>query len=95
MDDTRLYVIADDVAKWNDGKGLFEMDDPLTDKVDVVAVNRYMGWYAPWPKARPSADGMSQQENLSSYRSSGEKLFMVSMAKGTGHRHGARIIRQI
>ena len=51
IDDTRLYTIADDVAKWNDAKGLFEMDDPFIEKVDVVAVNRYQGWYATWPKA--------------------------------------------
>ena len=50
IDDTRLYVIADDVAEWNDEKEVFEMNDPLIDRVDVVAVNRYMGWYAPWPK---------------------------------------------
>ena len=50
MDDTRLFTIADDVAKWNEETGQFEMDDPFIDKVDVVAVNRYMGWYAPWPK---------------------------------------------
>lgn len=51
MDDTRLFTIADDVARWNEESGQFEMDDPFIDKVDVVAVNRYMGWYAPWPKA--------------------------------------------
>ena len=50
MDDTRLFTIADDVAKWDEETGQFEMDDPFIDKVDVVAVNRYMGWYAPWPK---------------------------------------------
>ena len=53
IDDTRLFTIADDVARWNDDAGYFEMDDPFIDKVDVVAVNRYMGWYAPWPK-KPS-----------------------------------------
>ena len=51
MDDTRLFTIADDVARWDEESGQFEMDDPFIDKVDVVAVNRYMGWYAPWPKA--------------------------------------------
>lgn len=51
IDDTRLYTVADDVAVWNSEKKVFEMDDPFIDKVDVVAVNRYMGWYAPWPGA--------------------------------------------
>lgn len=50
MDDTRLFTIADDVARWNEETEQFEMDDPFIEKVDVVAVNRYMGWYAPWPK---------------------------------------------
>lgn len=27
----------------------FTMDDDFADRLDVVAVNKYMGWYAPWP----------------------------------------------
>ena len=84
MDDTRLYVIADDVAKWNDGKGLFEMDDPLTDKVDVVAVNRYMGWYAPWPKAPAECRwNVAAGKPLIISEFGGEALYGVH---GEGHR---------
>lgn len=34
---------------FNDSSRHFEMDDPFTENLDVVAVNKYMGWYHPWP----------------------------------------------
>ena len=49
MDPTRLYVAAFDLVYFNEETGLFEMDDPFADNLDVVAVNKYMGWYHPWP----------------------------------------------
>ena len=49
MDDTRLFAIANDVVYYRESSGKFEMDDPFTEKLDVVGVNKYMGWYAPWP----------------------------------------------
>ena len=31
------------------------MDDPFTSRLDAVAVNKYMGWYHPWPVAPADA----------------------------------------
>ncbi len=50
-DDTRLFAIADDLARYNSDTGCFEMNDPFARAVDVVAVNIYLGWYAKWPSA--------------------------------------------
>lgn len=49
IDTTRLYVAAFDLVEFDEDKQLFTMDDPFTDNLDVVAVNKYMGWYHPWP----------------------------------------------
>lgn len=49
IDTTRLYVAAFDLVEFDRKRGLFTMDDPFTDNLDVVAVNKYMGWYHPWP----------------------------------------------
>ncbi len=49
MDDSRLYTAAFDLAAYNPDSRRFEMHDPFIDNLDVVAVNKYMGWYHPWP----------------------------------------------
>ena len=49
IDTTRLYVAAFDLVYFDKDRQLFTMDDPFTDNLDVVAVNKYMGWYHPWP----------------------------------------------
>ena len=49
MDTSRLYVAAFDLVYFNEETRHFEMDDPFTANLDVVAVNKYMGWYHPWP----------------------------------------------
>lgn len=49
IDPTRLYVAAFDLAYFNKERQRFEMDDPFIGNLDVVAVNKYMGWYHPWP----------------------------------------------
>lgn len=49
MDTTRLYVAAFDLVRFNKEKRLFEMNDSFTDQLDVVAVNKYLGWYQSWP----------------------------------------------
>ena len=49
MDCSRLYVAAFDLVYFNKNTRHFEMDDPFTANLDVVAVNKYMGWYHPWP----------------------------------------------
>ena len=49
IDTTRLYVAAFDLVRFNEQKQRFVMEDEFTAKLDVVAVNKYMGWYHPWP----------------------------------------------
>ncbi len=49
IDTTRLYTAAFDLVYFNEETRHFEMDDPFTANLDVVAVNKYMGWYHPWP----------------------------------------------
>lgn len=55
IDKSRLYVAAFDLVYFNSQTGHFEMDDPFTSNLDVVAVNKYMGWYHPWPVAPSEA----------------------------------------
>ncbi len=49
IDQTRLYVAAFYFIGFDEGRQAFTMQDPFTENLDVVAVNRYMGWYNPWP----------------------------------------------
>ena len=49
LDTTRLYTAAFDLVYFEPKTRHFEMHDDFTDKLDVVAVNKYMGWYHPWP----------------------------------------------
>ncbi len=49
MDAMRLFAIANDVVYYSEQSGFFEMHDDFVEKLDVVGVNKYMGWYAPWP----------------------------------------------
>ena len=49
IDSTRLYTAAFDLVQFDKDNGVFTMNDPFTDNLDVVAVNKYMGWYHPWP----------------------------------------------
>ena len=48
VDTTRLYVAAFDLVEFDKERRVFSMNDPFTDNLDVVAVNKYMGWYHPW-----------------------------------------------
>lgn len=49
IDTTRLYVAAFDLVEFDRERRVFSMNDPFTHNLDVVAVNKYMGWYHPWP----------------------------------------------
>lgn len=49
MDNTRLFSIANDIVYYKPETGFFEMQDKFVEKLDVVGINKYMGWYAPWP----------------------------------------------
>lgn len=35
--------------KWNGDTQTFELEDTLTEYLDVISINKYMGWYHPWP----------------------------------------------
>lgn len=49
IDTTRLITAAFDLVRFNKDRQVFIMDDPFIKELDVVAVNKYMGWYHPWP----------------------------------------------
>ena len=49
LDDTRQIVAAFDLVRFDRQRQLFVMDDPFIGELDVVAINKYMGWYHPWP----------------------------------------------
>lgn len=49
IDTSRLYTAAFDLVEFDKDRKVFSMDDPFTANLDVVAVNKYMGWYHPWP----------------------------------------------
>lgn len=49
-DNTRLYVAAFDIVYYQRAKDLFTMEDSFPEQLDLIGVNKYMGWYAPWPK---------------------------------------------
>lgn len=49
IDTTRLYTAAFDLVEFDPESRLFKMNDPFIANLDVVAVNKYMGWYHPWP----------------------------------------------
>ena len=48
MDATRLLSAAFDNMVYDKESATFMFDDPLTDYLDVVSVNKYMGWYNPF-----------------------------------------------
>lgn len=47
LDSTRLISSAFDHFKYNGNQ--ITIDDPLSESLDVLAANKYMGWYAKWP----------------------------------------------
>ena len=49
MDTTRLFVAAFDNVYFKEDSQLFEMEDSFVNQLDMIGVNKYMGWYAPWP----------------------------------------------
>lgn len=51
MDTTRLFVAAYDLASYNPTADRFLMDDDFYQNLDMIGINKYMGWYAAWPKA--------------------------------------------
>ena len=49
MDTTRLITAAFDLPKVNSETNAFEMEDDFIENLDVVSINKYMGWYHRWP----------------------------------------------
>lgn len=49
IDSTRLITAAFDLVRFDRDKQVFVMNDPFIKELDVVAVNKYMGWYHQWP----------------------------------------------
>ena len=54
LDSSRLFASAFDVAYYVPEADGFRMKDDFAGKLDVIGINKYMGWYAPWPK--PAAE---------------------------------------
>ena len=54
LDDTRLVAAAFDNCRYNKETSTFFIKDKLSEVVDVVGVNKYLGWYNAFP-ADPSA----------------------------------------
>lgn len=54
MDTTRLYCAAFNTVTQNAETGVFTLDDEMVRELDVIGINRYMGWYSKW-KFRPEA----------------------------------------
>ena len=55
MDTTRLITAAFDLVRFDRDRQVFFMDDPFIKELDVIAINKYMGWYHPWPVAPEKA----------------------------------------
>jgi len=51
LDDTRLVGAAFDNPRYDKATSTFRLDDKVAEAVDVVGVNKYMGWYMPFPAA--------------------------------------------
>lgn len=51
LDSTRLYTAAFDLARYDTLHHAMVMDDDFYEQLDMVGINKYMGWYTPWPTA--------------------------------------------
>lgn len=49
VDNSRLVTAVTDKIIYNKEKASFSAQDALLEHLDFVCVNRYMGWYMPWP----------------------------------------------
>ena len=50
IDTTRLYVAAYDLARFDRNQDKFVMNDDFYQNLDMIGINKYMGWYEGWPK---------------------------------------------
>ena len=51
LDDTRLVGAAFDNPRYDKATSTFRLADKVAETVDVVGVNKYLGWYMPFPAA--------------------------------------------
>lgn len=51
IDTTRLYTAAFNTARYDKDRKAFVLKDGMTDCLDMISINRYMGWYSGWPVA--------------------------------------------
>ena len=51
MDNSRLIAAAFDNTKYNKETSTFTLQDSLTQVLDLIGINKYMGWYMPFPLA--------------------------------------------
>ncbi|MFV0390428.1 MAG: glycoside hydrolase family 2 protein [Paludibacteraceae bacterium] len=49
IDTTRLMTAAFDLVRFDNQRQVFFMNDPFIKELDVIAINKYMGWYHKWP----------------------------------------------
>ena len=49
LDGTRLVAAAFDNPRYDGATKTFRLEDKLAEAVDVVGVNKYLGWYTPFP----------------------------------------------
>ena len=49
IDPVRLVTAASDLVNFDKDAQKFELKDTIINQLDIVAVNKYMGWYHPWP----------------------------------------------
>ena len=54
LDSSRLITIAFDNTKYDDSSQTLRFSDPLIGLLDVISINKYFGWYTPWPVAPKS-----------------------------------------
>lgn len=50
LDDGRLVGAAFDNVRYDKATSTFHLNDKVSEAVDVVGVNKYMGWYSPFPQ---------------------------------------------
>jgi beta-glucuronidase len=48
LDNTRLVTCAFDNIIYEEKARTYKLNDPVADKLDVVSVNKYFGWYHQW-----------------------------------------------
>lgn len=79
MDTTRLLTAAFDKVKWNGDTQTFELEDTLTEYLDVVSINKYMGGIIRGQLSRLRLAGISVQINRFLFPNLVEKHYTASL----------------